>query len=174
MFLPLQPRVEPTYVPVKTRTRSSVSKKASSREFQYDFLTLHLSSIAVAVKTSCRLRPVTILLLFTAALVTWHSTVGRYLDALRSAGSLITCLILVHICTIMGSCPCQYVGHTGRVLLPSASATDCQLCFLDVHNLTGSVDIGRDKRLVPGYDLYSHSLETRHYIEGHGFISHLQ
>ena len=33
--------------------------------------------------------------------------------------------------------------------MPFASAADCQLCFLDVHNSTGSVDIGRDKRLVP-------------------------
>lgn len=148
MFLPFEPRVEPTYVPVNTRTRSSASKKASSRKFQYDFLTLHLSSIAVAVKMSCRLRPVTIFL-FIYGGFGYLAQSRRYLDALRSASPLITCMILVHICTTMGSCRCQYLCHTGRALLPFASATDCQLCFLGVHNFTGSVDIGRDKRLVP-------------------------
>lgn len=50
--------------------------KAPSGRFQYDLLNLPLSSIASAVKMSCRLHLLTILLVFTAALVTRESTVA--------------------------------------------------------------------------------------------------
>lgn len=56
--------------------RYQFSKTPSCR-FQYDLLTLPLSSIASAVKMACRLHPVTILLFSMAALVICYSAVAK-------------------------------------------------------------------------------------------------
>lgn len=70
-----QTRESSLYTPdLKPRYQHS---KAPSRRFKNDLLTLPVSSIASAMKMSCRQRPVTILILFTAALVTWYSTVAK-------------------------------------------------------------------------------------------------